>query len=103
MRIETNEIERLRRSLPMSAYPRRQLLGFLLTQGVVKGATPKLAVVDIFPGGDDFGAMCRFVICGENQSKSFVAPFSQIATSSRFSSVGCNVSGPRTRAIHGPI
>jgi hypothetical protein len=103
MRLTAKEIEHLRRSLPMAAYPRRQLLAFLQAQGVQGRATPKLAVIDIFSGGDNFGLMCRFFISSEDHSKHFVALLSQIALDRRFSFACRDAGGTRARALRLPI
>jgi hypothetical protein len=77
----SSRIERLRRALPIAAYPRQALLAFLSSRGVAARGAPRLSVIDVFNGGDVHGLMCRFVICGDMQARIFVAPLSQIAFS----------------------
>jgi hypothetical protein len=76
-------IGRLRRALPIVAYPRPPLLAFLLGRGVATQGAPKLSVVDVFEGGDGHGLMCRFALCGAPDAHSFVAPLSQLALDRR--------------------
>jgi len=87
MKALSNEIEHIRRALPISAYPRRQLQAFLSTRRAPKGPISKLSILDIFRGDGASGFMCRFFISGDNSAKGFVAPLSQIALDRRSSPV----------------
>lgn len=77
------KIERLRRALPVSAHPRSGLFLELRSRGACGSGAPRLTVVDIFDmGAAGGGLMCRFVV-GDQDSRSFVAPLSQIALDRR--------------------
>jgi hypothetical protein len=72
-------LDRLRRALPIAAYPRRPLLAVLIARGVAFCGAPRLSVIDIFDAGDALGLMCRFSLRDEDSGRSFVAPLDQIA------------------------
>lgn len=72
------KIDRLRRTLPVSGYPRPTLLMELRIRKAVGRSTPKLKVIDIFDVGNGQALMCRFLVC-EHDARSFIAPLSQIA------------------------
>ncbi len=75
-------VRRLRRALPLSAYPRPALLAFLRTHRATGRGSPRLILVDAFDAGDAGGIMCRFAIAGVNAS-SFIAPIDQLALDRR--------------------
>jgi hypothetical protein len=72
-------VEEARRSLPAPAYPRRTLMEFLQTRGVISRDMPRLSVIDIFNVGDRAGLMCRFVVVRGGEPGAFVAPLNQLA------------------------
>lgn len=76
-------IDRLRRALPIAAYPRPPLLAFLSSRGLTTGRAPKLSVVDVFEAGERHGLLCRFSLCGAPGAHGFVAPLSQLALDRR--------------------
>jgi hypothetical protein len=78
-----SHIAQLRRSLPISAYPRAQLLAFLSGRGIETRTMPKLFVIDIFNAGDGRGLLCRFNLCDEPSRGHFVAPLSQLSLDKR--------------------
>jgi histidinol-phosphate/aromatic aminotransferase/cobyric acid decarboxylase-like protein len=71
--------QRLRRSLPLTAYPRPALFAFLKTHRVMGRGSPRLTLVDVFDAGQDRDLMCRFTIEGETEGRGFVAPLAQLA------------------------
>jgi hypothetical protein len=75
-------VQRLRRALPLSAYPRPALLAFLKTHRAMGGCAPRLIVTDVFDAGGAGGLMCRFAIADVDTS-SFVAPLDQLALDRR--------------------
>jgi hypothetical protein len=72
-------VDRLRRALPVAAYPRQRLLAFLIARGVVVHGKPRLLVIDVFDAGNAFGLMCRFSLRNGDGGRDLVAPLGQIA------------------------
>lgn len=76
-------VQRLRSSLPLSAYARPALFAFLRARGAFGRGSPRLTVIDVFDAGAERGLMCRFTIAGETDGAAFVAPLSQLALDRR--------------------
>jgi hypothetical protein len=76
-------VERLRRSLPVLAYPRPALKDFLRSRGFPDRDAPRLTIVDVFDGGAKCGIMCRFVVRPAEPTFSFVAPISHLSLDRR--------------------
>lgn len=76
------KIDRLRRTLPVSGYPRPTLLTELRIRKAVGRSTPQLKVIDVIDTGDGKELLCRFLV-GDHDARSFVAPLSQIALDRR--------------------
>lgn len=76
-------VQNLRRALPLSAHPKRALIGFLRERGVVTRGAPRLVVLDIFDAGAAGGVMCRFAIAEDGEASSFIAPLEQVALQRR--------------------
>jgi len=75
-------VQRLRRALPLPAYPRPALLAFLRTHRAIGGCAPRLILTDVFDAGGAGGIMCRFAIADVDASR-FVAPLDQLALDRR--------------------
>jgi hypothetical protein len=76
-------LQRLQRSLPLSAYGRPALLAFLRTRGSIGGASSRLKIVSIFQAGRTGDLMCRFSIEGRCGDETFFAPLAQLALDRR--------------------
>lgn len=76
------KIDRLRRTLRASGYPRPTLLSELRIRKAVGRSTPKLTVIDLIDAGEGKGLLCRFLV-DDRDARSFVSPLSQIALDRR--------------------
>lgn len=76
------KIDRLRRTLPVSGYPRPTLLAELRVRKAAGRSMPQLTVIDIIDPGEGKGLLCRFLV-DDRDARSFVAPLSQIALDRR--------------------
>ncbi len=74
-------LDRLRRSLPISAHARHPLLGYLQSKRVIGSTSPILRVVNVFFNDYDGIIMCQFTIDGDDSTRIFVAPLTQLALS----------------------
>ncbi|MEF3365115.1 hypothetical protein V3H18_01055 [Methylocystis sp. 9N] len=72
-------LERLRRSLPISAHARRPLLGYLQSKRVIGSTSPTLRVVNVFHNDYDGNIMCQFTVEGDAGARVFVVPLTQLA------------------------
>lgn len=72
------QLDRLRRSLPLSGHPRPMLLANLRARGAVGRVALQLRILDVFDMGESHGLLCRFVVEGQDQ-RNFVTPLAQIA------------------------
>jgi hypothetical protein len=100
---DLTDVERMRRVLPVSAYPRPQLQAFLLTRGAVRGAAPKLSILDVFRGDDQSGPLCRFTISGDKVAETFVAPLSQVSIDRRFLFARRHAGRTCAKSSRGPV
>lgn len=83
MRSRKVDIELLRRRISRTtlvvAYARPPLIAFLRGHLAPEFGSPRLLLRDILCGGRDDTPMCRFMIDGDAQARSFVAPLDQLS------------------------
>jgi hypothetical protein len=92
-------IERLRRYLPLTAYPRSALRDFLRFRGFTSRDVQRLTIVDIFDGGVEYGIMCRFVTNPADPSLNFVAPIAHLSLDRRHPLVQVRAAMSRPRRM----
>lgn len=76
-------LDRLRRSLPISAHARQPLLGYLQSKRVIGSTSPTLRIVNVFLNDYDGNIMCQFTIECDDSTRIFVAPLTQLALNRR--------------------
>lgn len=76
-------LERLRGGLPASAHARQPLLGYLQSRQIIGSTSPRLRIVNVFPGDHGENIMCQFTIEGDSNARVFVAPLTQLALDRR--------------------
>ncbi|MGD9657641.1 MAG: hypothetical protein AB7U61_08385 [Methylocystis sp.] len=76
-------LDRLKRSLPVSAHARQLLLGRLQSRRVVGSTSPTLRIVNVFLNDRGQKIMCQFTIDGDASTRIFVAPLTQLALGRR--------------------
>jgi hypothetical protein len=96
-------VDRLRRSLPMSARARQPLIAYLKSKRVIGSTSPNLRVVNVFLNGYDGKIMCQFAIEGDAGARMFVAPLMQLVINRRHPAAreaakAINPCGPRLGA-----
>lgn len=76
-------VQNLRRTSPLSAFPRPALVAFLRARGYAGRGSPQLIVLDVFDAGAARGLMCRFAVVEDGDGSSFIAPLAQVALQRR--------------------
>lgn len=83
MRSRKFDMQLLRRRIAsprrVIAYARAPLIVFLRERLVALSASPRLILTDVIDGSPDHEPMCRFMVDGDAQARSFVAPLSQLS------------------------
>jgi hypothetical protein len=70
---------RISRTRGVVAYARAPLVAFLRGRLVSLSASPRLILTGVTEGGTERELMCRFIVEGDGQGRSFVAPLSQLS------------------------